>query len=110
MAAAMRQPAVQPVAKCRSVGHAYVQPATRLDHTSHLSKGAAQVVEMFQAMVGDDRIEAMLWKGELGGVGLNEVGYGRAGELQVDTHDTTCPSVAKTASAAAQVQNPGSGR
>lgn len=111
MAAAARQPAVQPVANGSDVGHADVERALRLDDAADLLKCAGQIIEMFEAVVGDNQVKAAIAEGEAGGVGLGEVRKRENGGFEIDSDHRESGAVrAKTAGVAPEVENDGARR
>ena len=83
VAAAARQPAVQAIAERGSVRHRDVERAGGLQDASDFGERAGEIVEMFEAVVGNYGVEGVVGKGKAGGVGLREVQRGMGGAVEI---------------------------
>ena len=111
LAAAARQPAVQPVADDAGVGLADVERPLRFEDAPNLVERGREVFEMLQAVIRNNQIEATIAERKTGGAGLSEIGNRAVGRIETDPDDCEGTAFgAKTARGAAQVLNHGARR
>ena len=73
VAASAREPAVEAIAECGSIGDGDVERAGGLHYASDFLEGAGEIVDVLQAVVGDNGVEDVTGEGKLRGVSLSEI-------------------------------------
>ena len=106
MAAAPGQPAVQPIAEGGGVGDGDVKCSGGFQDASDFGEGASEIVEVLQAVIGNDGVEGSVGEGKTRRVGSREIlgGAGRWVEISADGDEWT-EAGGETSGARAQVEN-----
>ncbi len=86
MTASPGKPAVEPIRHRARIGDRDVQIAIRLQNAPDLRQGSLQIVEMFQAVIRDDRIEAPGHEWQQRCIALYEIRRRVGRPLQVHTN------------------------
>ena len=104
-------PAIDLIRDRGGVRNRDVERSRRFQNAADLGDRAVQIVEVLQAVIGNDRVDAGRPKRKLGRVGLDEI-RGRVGAgLKIDGNDDEGRiSGPKTASAAPEIEHARAGR
>jgi len=105
VAAAPSEPAIEAVAERGGVGHTDIQRTLSLDDSLDLGQRGCQVVEVFQAVIRNNKVEGVFSKRQMRGVGPSEVRQGSRGGFAVDSDHSVLVASRETAFRTAEIEN-----